>query len=61
MLKNHYILKENEQQANKIVAKVMVTTFLIFTVIYLLNVCNVFVVNHSVMNTAYSISSMCCR
>lgn len=58
MLKNHYILKENEQQANKTVAKVMITTFLIFTVIYLLNVCNVFVINHAVMNTAYSFSSI---
>ena len=52
------ILNENEKQANRIVAKVMGTTFLIFTVIYLLNVCDVFVIRDSIMNTAYLCSSI---
>lgn len=47
------MLRENERQANKIAAKVMRITFLIFTLVYLLNVLNVFVVDDVIMTVAY--------
>ncbi len=53
MMTGNGILKENERQANKIVAKVMRITFLIFTLVYLLNVFNVFVVDDVIMTIAY--------
>ena len=40
----HKILIENENQANAVVAKVMRLTFLIFTLIYLLNLTGIFVI-----------------
>ncbi|MBQ4284687.1 MAG: hypothetical protein IJB96_12275 [Lachnospira sp.] len=46
-------LKENEKQANKIVAKVMRVTFIIFTLIYILNVVGIFVVDDVIMTIAY--------
>lgn len=52
------ILKENEKQANRTVAKVMATTFLIFTLVYILNLLDVFVIKHSIMTAAY-IGSSC--
>ena len=53
MLQKNEILNENEKQANRIVAKVMLTTFLVFTVVYLLNVIGVFVIDALVMNISY--------
>lgn len=47
------VLKENEKQASKLVAKVMRITFIIFTLIYILNVVGVFVVDQTVMTVAY--------
>lgn len=47
------ILTKNEKQANVIVAKVMRITFLIFTLVYLLNLLNVFVVDDVIMTIAY--------
>lgn len=52
------ILIENEKKANKIVAKVMATTFLIFTVVFLLNVLGIFEIRSSIMNVAYITSSI---
>ena len=49
----HKILKENEEQANLIVAKVMRITLLIFTFIYLLDVIGIFIVNLKIMTAAY--------
>ena len=49
----HKILIENEKQANFVVAKVMRITFLIFTFIYLLDLVGAFVVNLTIMTTAY--------
>ena len=57
MLEGNIILKENEKQANRIVAKVMGTTFLIFTLIYLLNIWDVFDIRDTIMNIAYFGSS----
>ena len=39
------VLIQNEKQANRAVAKVMRITFLIFTLVYLLNVFGIFVIN----------------
>ena len=47
------MLRENERQANKIVAKVMRITFFIFTLVYVLNVVRVFKVEHGIMTVAY--------
>jgi len=47
------VLRENEKQANKLVAKVMRICFIIFTLIYILNVIGVFIVEHAVMTIAY--------
>lgn len=47
------ILKQNEKQANIIVAKVMRITFFIFTLVYLLNVFGIFVVDQTIMTVAY--------
>lgn len=58
ILQENNILNENEKQANKIVAKVMGSTFLIFSLIYLLNVLGIFVIRASIMNTAYFGSSV---
>ena len=43
------VLIQNEKQANRAVAKVMRITFLLFTLIFLLNVFGVFVVDMGVM------------
>ena len=47
------ILGKNEKEANLLVAKVMRITFLIFTLIYILNVIGVFVVPGTIMTIAY--------
>lgn len=53
MREKNGILAENEKKANLIVAKVMRITFLIFTVVYLLNVFGIFVVDGTIMTIAY--------
>lgn len=47
------LLRENEKQANRIVAKVMRITFVIFTLIYILNVIGIFTVDMGIMTVAY--------
>ena len=47
------LLRENEIQANKLVAKVMRVTFVIFTLIYILDIVGVFVVDIGIMTVAY--------
>ena len=37
------VLVQNEKQANKAVAKVMRITFIIFTLVYILNVLGIFI------------------
>ena len=58
MTKENIILLENEKRANQIVAKVMGTTFLIFTLIFLLNVFGIFEIRSTVMTPAYVGSSI---
>ncbi len=47
------LLMQNEKEANLLVAKVMRITFLIFSVIYLMNVIGIFVVDQTIMTIAY--------
>lgn len=47
------LLMQNEKEANQIVAKVMRVTFVIFSLIYLLNVIGIFVVDQKIMTIAY--------
>ena len=53
------VLIQNEKQANRAVAKVMRITFLIFTLVYLLNVFGIFVINMGTMTLAYVGGSIC--
>lgn len=47
------MLRRNEKEANIIVAKVMRITFIIFTLVYILNVIGVFIVDKAIMTLAY--------
>lgn len=47
------LLIKNEKEANLLVAKVMRITFVIFTLIYILNVLGIFVVDKTIMIIAY--------
>lgn len=47
------ILKENEKQANKLVAKVMRITFLMFSLVYVLDLAGIFIVDFTIMTIAY--------
>lgn len=47
------LLTQNEKEANLLVAKVMRITFIIFTLIYLLNVIGIFTVDKKIMTIAY--------
>lgn len=58
MTERHSILTENEKQANRIVALVMATTFMLFTAVYFLNVAGVFAIKPVIMNTAYIVSGI---
>ena len=52
------VLVQNEKQANKSVAKVMRITFLIFSIVFLLNVFGIFVVDMKIMAIAYILGSI---
>lgn len=52
------VLIQNEKQANRAVSKVMRITFVIFTVVYLLNVVGIFVVDMGIMTFAYVMGSV---
>lgn len=52
------VLVQNEKQANKSVAKVMRITFLIFSIVLLLNVLGIFVVDMKIMAIAYVLGSI---
>lgn len=58
MEKRSGVLVENEKHANKSVAKVMRITFLIFSVVFLLNVLGIFVVDMRTMTIAYACGSV---
>lgn len=52
------VLVQNEKQANKAVSKVMRITFIIFTLVYILNVLGIFIVDMKIMTTAYVLGSI---
>lgn len=52
------IIKRNEKDANIVVAKIFFITFLLFTVVFLLNVLGVFVIYQPAMILAYVSSSI---
>ena len=54
------VLMKNEQEANKVVAKVMRITFLIFVLVYGLNVVGIFVVEKKIMTIAFITGSFFC-
>jgi len=47
------LLRQNEKEANLVVSKVMRITFLVFTLIYILNVLGVFIVDKTIMTIAF--------
>ena len=47
------VLMENEKQANKLAAQVMQITFLVFTLVFILDIVGVFVVDLGIMTFAY--------
>lgn len=47
------MLRQNEREANIIVAKVMRITFVIFTLVYILNVIGVFIIDKTIMTSAF--------
>ena len=53
------VLRENEKQANKLVAKVMRITFFIFVLVYILNVVGIFIVDMTIMTIAFVAGSVC--
>ena len=52
------MLRQNEKEANIIVAKVMRITFFIFVLVYILNVIDVFIVDDTIMTTAFICGSV---
>ncbi|MCI7768037.1 MAG: HD domain-containing protein [Oscillospiraceae bacterium] len=52
------IICKNEEDANRTAANVMLTTFALFTVIYILNVAGIFIIDKPVMTAAYCISAV---
>ena len=52
------VLVQNEKQANKAVSKVMRITFIIYTLVYILNVLGIFIVDMKVMTMAYVLGSI---
>lgn len=52
------VLVQNEKKANKAVAKVMRITFLLYTLVFLLNVLGVFVIEMKIMVTAYLLATV---
>lgn len=52
------IIKRNEEDANRTTANVMLISFALFTVIYILNLAGIFIIDKPVMTVAYCISAV---
>jgi len=52
-------LRNNEKEANVIVAKVMRISFFIFILVYILNLMNIFIVEDNIMTIAFVSGSIC--
>ena len=59
MEENSSVLAQNEKQANRAVAFVMRITFLLYTLVYFLNVVGIFIVDMKIMSIAYIAGSVC--
>lgn len=55
---NSNVLVKNEKQANKAVAKVMRITFVMFTLVYFMNVAGIFIVDMKIMTIAYGMAAV---
>ena len=58
MGENSNVLEQNEQQANRATAKVMRITFLMFSLVYIMNVVGIFVVDMKTMTIMYLIGGV---
>lgn len=58
MEKKNGVLVQNEKQANKAAAKVMRITFLIFSLVFIMNVIGIFIVDMKIMTVAYVMGSV---
>lgn len=52
------VLIQNEKKANRIAAKVMFITWIMYTIIYLMNVVGIFIIDSQVMLLAYVLGSV---
>lgn len=59
MEENSSVLARNEKQANRAVAFVMRITFLLYTLVYFLNVVGIFIIDMKIMTIAYVAGSVC--
>lgn len=55
---DHFIVRKNEADANRTVAKALTITLGIFSVIYVLNLLHIFIIDQKVMTTAYLIGAV---
>lgn len=53
------VLRQNEKQANKTVAKLMCITFGFFVLVYILNVIGIFIVDMSIMTISFVAGAIC--
>ncbi|MGN0630583.1 MAG: HD-GYP domain-containing protein [Ruminococcus sp.] len=52
------IIRQNECDANKTTARIMGLSFLVFSLIYFLNIAGIFIIDHTAMTSAYFISAV---
>lgn len=52
------IIRQNECEANKTTARIMGLSFLVFSLIYFLNIAGIFIIDHTVMTCAYFTSAV---
>lgn len=52
-IKQHFIVRQNEADANSTVANALLISLFIFTIIFILNVVGVFIIDQTVMSIAY--------
>jgi len=55
---SEYIVRQNEAEANKIVANVLQVTLCVFSLVVILNICRVFIIDQTLMMTAFGISTV---
>lgn len=56
--RDHFLVRQNEADANKTVAKALSITLGIFTLIYILNLLHIFIIDQKVMTTAYVVGAV---